>query len=45
MDQPVRARVTTLPPATASVGLGFMILIGFTLGCVWLLLPLLCRDW
>ena len=33
------------PPVLASVGLGFMILIGFTLGCVWLLLPLLFRDW
>ena len=33
------------PPALSSVGLGFMILIGFTLGCVWLLLPLLWRDW
>ncbi|MGC4819479.1 cytochrome ubiquinol oxidase subunit I [Micromonospora sp. DT63] len=33
------------PPVLASVGLGFMILIGFTLGCVWLLLPLLYRDW
>ncbi|MGV9211236.1 cytochrome ubiquinol oxidase subunit I [Micromonospora sp. RB23] len=33
------------PPALASVGLGFMILIGFTLGCVWFLLPLLFRDW
>ncbi|SCG65690.1 cytochrome ubiquinol oxidase subunit I [Micromonospora coxensis] len=33
------------PPALASVGLGFMILIGFTLGAVWLLLPLLWRDW
>ncbi|RZU73217.1 cytochrome d ubiquinol oxidase subunit I [Micromonospora kangleipakensis] len=34
-----------LPPALSNVGLGFMILIGFTLGCVWLLLPLLWRDW
>ncbi|MFG2105502.1 cytochrome ubiquinol oxidase subunit I [Micromonospora chersina] len=33
------------PPALSNVGLGFMILIGFTLGCVWLLLPLLWRDW
>ncbi|MET8348753.1 MULTISPECIES: cytochrome ubiquinol oxidase subunit I [unclassified Micromonospora] len=33
------------PPVLANVGLGFMILIGFTLGCVWLLLPLLFRDW
>ncbi|MFG2047193.1 cytochrome ubiquinol oxidase subunit I [Micromonospora sp. NPDC048935] len=33
------------PPVLSSVGLGFMILIGFTLGCVWLLLPLLFRDW
>ncbi|MDG4779145.1 cytochrome ubiquinol oxidase subunit I [Micromonospora sp. WMMD961] len=33
------------PPALANVGLGFMILIGFTLGCVWFLLPLLFRDW
>ncbi|MEU8181799.1 cytochrome ubiquinol oxidase subunit I [Micromonospora sp. NPDC049044] len=33
------------PPVLASVGLGFMILIGFTLGCVWFLLPLLFRDW
>lgn len=33
------------PPALSDVGLGFMILIGFTLGCVWLLLPLLWRDW
>ena len=33
------------PPVLASVGFGFMILIGFTLGCVWLLLPLLFRDW
>jgi cytochrome bd-type quinol oxidase subunit 1 len=33
------------PPALASVGLGFMILIGFLLGCVWFLLPLLYRDW
>ncbi|MEU9741773.1 cytochrome ubiquinol oxidase subunit I [Micromonospora chersina] len=33
------------PPVLSSVGLGFMILIGFTLGCVWLLLPLLWRDW
>jgi len=33
------------PPALANVGLGFMILIGFALGCVWLLFPLLFRDW
>ncbi|MGR6317171.1 cytochrome ubiquinol oxidase subunit I [Micromonospora soli] len=33
-----------LPPTLSNVGLGFMILIGFTLGCVWLLLPLLWRD-
>ena len=33
------------PPVLSSVGLGFMILIGFTLGCAWLLLPLLWRDW
>lgn len=33
------------PPALSNVGLGFMILIGFALGCVWLLLPLLWRDW
>lgn len=33
------------PPVLANVGLGFMILIGFTLGCVWFLLPLLYRDW
>ncbi|MET7862122.1 cytochrome ubiquinol oxidase subunit I [Micromonospora taraxaci] len=33
------------PPVLANVGLGFMILIGFTLGCVWFLLPLLFRDW
>ncbi|MGW4152963.1 cytochrome ubiquinol oxidase subunit I [Micromonospora chersina] len=33
------------PPLLSNVGLGFMILIGFTLGCVWLLLPLLWRDW
>ncbi|MFI7489501.1 cytochrome ubiquinol oxidase subunit I [Micromonospora echinaurantiaca] len=33
------------PPVLASVGLGFMILIGFTLGALWLLLPLLWRDW
>ncbi|WP_431885870.1 cytochrome ubiquinol oxidase subunit I [Micromonospora wenchangensis] len=33
------------PPVLSNVGLGFMILIGFTLGCVWLLLPLLWRDW
>ncbi|SCE75106.1 cytochrome ubiquinol oxidase subunit I [Micromonospora mirobrigensis] len=32
------------PPVLSSVGLGFMILIGLTLGCVWLLLPLLWRD-
>ncbi|MEV0808119.1 cytochrome ubiquinol oxidase subunit I [Micromonospora sp. NPDC050200] len=32
-------------PVLSNVGLGFMILIGFTLGCVWLLLPLLWRDW
>ncbi|MFI7607083.1 cytochrome ubiquinol oxidase subunit I [Micromonospora sp. NPDC049366] len=33
------------PPVLANVGLGFMILIGFTLGALWLLLPLLWRDW
>ena len=33
------------PPVLANVGLGFMILIGLALGCVWLLLPLLFRDW
>ena len=33
------------PPALANVGLGFMILIGFGLGTLWLLLPLLWRDW
>jgi cytochrome d ubiquinol oxidase subunit I len=33
------------PPVLANVGLGFMILIGFTLGCLWFLLPLLYRDW
>ncbi|WP_018786085.1 cytochrome ubiquinol oxidase subunit I [Micromonospora sp. CNB394] len=33
------------PPVLSDVGLGFMILIGFTLGTVWLLLPLLWRDW
>ncbi|MEU4478531.1 cytochrome ubiquinol oxidase subunit I [Micromonospora sp. NPDC023966] len=33
------------PPVLSNVGLGFMILIGFTLGCAWLLLPLLWRDW
>lgn len=33
------------PPVLANVGLGFMILIGFTLGCVWFLIPLLYRDW
>ncbi|MEU1685616.1 cytochrome ubiquinol oxidase subunit I [Micromonospora sp. NPDC005707] len=33
------------PPALSNVGLGFMILIGLTLGCAWLLLPLLWRDW
>ncbi|MEU4474772.1 cytochrome ubiquinol oxidase subunit I [Micromonospora sp. NPDC023888] len=33
------------PPVLANVGLGFMILTGLTLGCVWLLLPLLFRDW
>ncbi|MEV0154816.1 cytochrome ubiquinol oxidase subunit I [Micromonospora sp. NPDC050686] len=32
------------PPVLANVGLGFMILIGFGLGCLWLLLPLLWRD-
>ncbi|MFC0004663.1 cytochrome ubiquinol oxidase subunit I [Micromonospora siamensis] len=32
------------PPVLSNVGLGFMILIGFTLGAVWLLLPLLWRD-
>ncbi|ASW56725.1 cytochrome ubiquinol oxidase subunit I [Plantactinospora sp. KBS50] len=34
-----------VPPVLANVGLGYMILIGFTLGGVWLLLPLLWRDW
>ncbi|WP_433531432.1 cytochrome ubiquinol oxidase subunit I [Micromonospora sp. CA-263727] len=34
-----------LPPALANVGLGFMILIGFGLGLLWLLVPLLWRDW
>ncbi|MEU8021410.1 cytochrome ubiquinol oxidase subunit I [Micromonospora haikouensis] len=33
------------PPVLADVGLGFMILIGFLLGGLWLLLPLLWRDW
>ncbi|MFF5177404.1 cytochrome ubiquinol oxidase subunit I [Micromonospora sp. NPDC000316] len=33
------------PPVLANVGLGFMILIGLTLGCVWFLLPLLVKDW
>ncbi|SCL55336.1 cytochrome d ubiquinol oxidase subunit I [Micromonospora citrea] len=33
------------PPVLASVGLGFMVLIGFGLGLLWLLLPLLWRDW
>lgn len=33
------------PPVLSDVGLGFMILIGFLLGGVWLLLPLLWRDW
>ncbi|RKN43490.1 cytochrome ubiquinol oxidase subunit I [Micromonospora endolithica] len=33
------------PPALSSVGLGFMILIGFGLGLLWLLVPLLWRDW
>jgi cytochrome d ubiquinol oxidase subunit I len=33
------------PPVLSNVGLGFMIMIGFTLGCAWLLLPLLWRDW
>ncbi|MFJ8576923.1 cytochrome ubiquinol oxidase subunit I [Micromonospora sp. NPDC093277] len=33
------------PPVLSNVGLGFMILIGFGLGCAWLLLPLLWRDW
>ncbi|MEV4811312.1 cytochrome ubiquinol oxidase subunit I [Micromonospora avicenniae] len=33
------------PPVLASAGLGFMILIGFTLGALWLLVPLLWRDW
>ncbi|MEH0841782.1 cytochrome ubiquinol oxidase subunit I [Micromonospora sp. CPCC 205711] len=32
------------PPVLSSVGLGFMILIGLTLGGTWLLLPLLWRD-
>ncbi|MEG3634717.1 cytochrome ubiquinol oxidase subunit I [Micromonospora palythoicola] len=34
-----------LPPALSDVGLGFMILIGFALGLLWLLVPLLWRDW
>ncbi|WP_223884497.1 cytochrome ubiquinol oxidase subunit I [Micromonospora craniellae] len=34
-----------LPPVLADVGLGFMILIGFALGLLWLLVPLLWRDW
>ncbi|MFI1192010.1 cytochrome ubiquinol oxidase subunit I [Micromonospora sp. NPDC020750] len=33
------------PPVLADVGLGFMIMIGMLLCCVWLLLPLLWRDW
>ncbi|MEU8296625.1 cytochrome ubiquinol oxidase subunit I [Micromonospora sp. NPDC048909] len=33
------------PPVLASVGLGFMILIGFGLGLLWLLVPLIWRDW
>ncbi|PWU49405.1 cytochrome ubiquinol oxidase subunit I [Micromonospora globispora] len=33
------------PPALANVGLGFMILIGFTLFLGTLLVPLLWRDW
>ena len=33
------------PPVWSSAALGFMILIGFALGCSWLLLPLLYRDW
>ncbi|SIR36418.1 cytochrome ubiquinol oxidase subunit I [Micromonospora avicenniae] len=33
------------PPALASAGLGFMITIGLTLGALWLLVPLLWRDW
>ncbi|WBB65046.1 cytochrome ubiquinol oxidase subunit I [Micromonospora sp. WMMD812] len=33
------------PPVLANVGLGFMILIGTGLGLLWLLLPLLWRDW
>ncbi|TDC31783.1 cytochrome ubiquinol oxidase subunit I [Micromonospora sp. 15K316] len=33
------------PPVLASAGLGFMIMIGFTLGLLWLLVPLLWRDW
>ncbi|WP_319459030.1 cytochrome ubiquinol oxidase subunit I [Micromonospora sp. RTP1Z1] len=33
------------PPALSDAALGFMILIGFLLACVWLLLPLLWRDW
>ncbi|RKN28386.1 cytochrome ubiquinol oxidase subunit I [Micromonospora musae] len=33
------------PPVLASAGLGFMIMIGFTLGALWLLVPLLWRDW
>ncbi|RUL92659.1 cytochrome ubiquinol oxidase subunit I [Verrucosispora sp. FIM060022] len=34
-----------LPPVLANAGLGFMILIGFGLGLLWLILPLLWRDW
>jgi cytochrome bd ubiquinol oxidase subunit I len=33
------------PPVWSAAALGFMILIGFLLGCSWLLLPLLFRDW
>ncbi|MGC5052572.1 cytochrome ubiquinol oxidase subunit I [Micromonospora sp. DT48] len=34
-----------LPPVLSSFGLGFMILIGFALGLLWLFVPLLWRDW
>ncbi|MER7888347.1 cytochrome ubiquinol oxidase subunit I [Micromonospora sp. NPDC094482] len=33
------------PPVLASAGLGFMILTGFGLGLLWLLVPLIWRDW
>lgn len=33
------------PPVWSNAALGFMILTGFTLSCVWFLLPLLFRDW